>query len=100
MPDNSPPELQDSYNALLAPVLLNSALAALKVQPQTSNNAQIAVNNASRAIDRLVLNNADMGEYRLSVAMTDVLTDSLLQLSVLSKGFVSPCPCACHPQGR
>lgn len=83
MPDNSPPELQDSYNSLLAPVLLNSALAALKVQPQTSNNAQIAVDNSSRAMDRLTLNKADMGKYYLSVALTDVLMDSHLQLFCL-----------------
>lgn len=61
MPDNSPPELQDSFDALLAPVLLNSALAALKAQPQTPDNAQVAVNNTTRAITRLTLNNADMG---------------------------------------
>jgi len=70
MPDNSPPELKDSYDSLLAPVLLNSSLAALKVQPQTSINAQIAVDNSSRALNCLTLNNADKAKalYRRALA--------------------------------
>jgi len=92
MPDNSPPELQDSYNALLAPVLLNSALAALKVQPQTSNNAQIAVNNASRAIDRLVLNNADMAKalYRRALAHVILKDDDAAEVDLITASQLVP----------
>lgn len=63
MPDGSPPELKSSFDGLLTPILLNSALAALKVLPQIPANAHIAVKNATRAIDRLNLSTADKGEH-------------------------------------
>ncbi|KAF8065023.1 peptidyl-prolyl cis-trans isomerase [Lyophyllum atratum] len=61
LPDGSPPELKDSFDALLAPLLLNSALAAIRTQPPSSENAEIAVKNTTRALDRLELNTADKG---------------------------------------
>ena len=66
LPENSPPELQDNFNTLLAPLLLNSALAAIRAQPQSSANATIAIANATRALDKLPLNNADKGTCSLS----------------------------------
>ena len=57
MPDDAPPELKDSYDALLAPLLLNSALAAVRV-----GQARVAVDSATRALDRLELNSADKGK--------------------------------------
>ena len=67
LPENSSPELQDSFNTLLAPLLLNSALAAIRAQPQSSANAMIAIANATRALDKLQLNNADKGTFSLSI---------------------------------
>lgn len=61
LPDDAPPELADSYKALLAPLLLNSALAAVRAQPPSSLNAEIAVKSATRALTALELNNADKG---------------------------------------
>lgn len=66
LPETSPPELQDSFNALLAPLLLNSALAAIRVQPQSSANAMIAISNATRALNKLELNNTDKGTCSLT----------------------------------
>lgn len=54
LPEDTPPELQDSYGALLAPLLLNSALAAIR-----AGQARVAVDSATRALDRLELNDAD-----------------------------------------
>ncbi|GJE93069.1 cyclophilin-like domain-containing protein [Phanerochaete sordida] len=65
LPDDAPPELRDSYDALLAPLLLNSALAAIRVgQPRT------AVDTATRALDSLELNAADRAKalYRRALA--------------------------------
>jgi peptidyl-prolyl isomerase D len=67
MPDGSPPELKDAYNSLLVPLLLNSALAALKVQPQTSFNVRISVDCATRALGMTAINNADKGKYHLRI---------------------------------
>ncbi|KAL0945835.1 hypothetical protein HGRIS_012118 [Hohenbuehelia grisea] len=70
LPEDSPPELRDSYDALLAPLLLNSALAGVRAQPTSSTNAEIAVNSATRALDRLELNTADKAKalYRRALA--------------------------------
>ncbi|KIM82826.1 hypothetical protein PILCRDRAFT_97375 [Piloderma croceum F 1598] len=70
MPDGSPPELQDSFDSLFAPLLLNSALAALKIQPQTPSNAHIGIDCATRALDRMTLNKADKAKalYRRALA--------------------------------
>jgi len=70
LPDDSPPELEESYKALLAPLLLNSALAAVRVQPRSASDALIAVTNATRALNNLDLNNADKAKalYRRALA--------------------------------
>jgi len=62
LPEGSPPELQDSYDALLAPLLLNSALAAIRAQPQSTANALTAISSATRALNKLSLNDADKGK--------------------------------------
>ncbi|KAI0826007.1 peptidyl-prolyl cis-trans isomerase [Irpex lacteus] len=65
LPEDAPPELQDSYDALLAPLLLNSALAAVR-----SGAPQVAISSATRALDRLQLNDADTAKalYRRALA--------------------------------
>ncbi|RDB17075.1 Peptidyl-prolyl cis-trans isomerase D [Hypsizygus marmoreus] len=70
LPDDASPELKESFAALLAPLLLNSALAAIRAQPPSSENANIAVKNTTRALDRLELNTADKAKalYRRALA--------------------------------
>ncbi|KAI0340271.1 peptidyl-prolyl cis-trans isomerase [Trametopsis cervina] len=65
LPDDAPPELRDSYDALLAPLLLNSALAAIR-----SGSPEVAISSASRALDRLELSDADKAKalYRRALA--------------------------------
>lgn len=60
LPDDSPPELKESFDALRAPLLLNSALAAVRIQPPFSENGSIAVKSATRALS-LQLSTADKG---------------------------------------
>lgn len=68
LPDDAPPELRDSYDALLAPLLLNSALAA--VRAGGSVNARIALSSVTRALEKLELNHADKAKalYRRALA--------------------------------
>ncbi|KAF9531075.1 cyclophilin-like domain-containing protein [Crepidotus variabilis] len=70
LPEDAPPELKDSYEALLAPLLLNSALAAIKVEPKTPANAMTAIGNTTRALNKLQLNDADKAKalYRRALA--------------------------------
>ncbi|KAE9410080.1 hypothetical protein BT96DRAFT_1012334 [Gymnopus androsaceus JB14] len=70
LPDDAPPELADSYKALLSPLLLNSALAAVRAQPPSAFNAETAVKSATRALTTLELNNADKAKalYRRALA--------------------------------
>ncbi|KAH9834782.1 peptidyl-prolyl cis-trans isomerase Cpr7 [Rhodofomes roseus] len=67
LPDDAPPELKDSYDVLLAPLLLNSALAALKAGGTA--NAEIALRATDRALE-MELNTADKAKalYRRALA--------------------------------
>ncbi|KZT05011.1 peptidyl-prolyl cis-trans isomerase [Laetiporus sulphureus 93-53] len=67
VPEGAPPELKDSYDALLAPLLLNSALAALRLGG--SANAGITLRAADRVLD-MELNNSDKAKalYRRALA--------------------------------
>lgn len=67
LPEDAPPELKDSYDALLAPLLLNSALAALRAGGTA--NAGIALRSTDRALG-MQLNNADKAKalYRRALA--------------------------------
>ncbi|PSS08878.1 hypothetical protein PHLCEN_2v3445 [Hermanssonia centrifuga] len=83
LPDDAPPELRDSYDALLAPLLLNSALAAVRLGG--SENAQIAIANASRALDKLELNDADKAKalYRRALGYSSGKEDDLAEKDLI-----------------
>ncbi|TFK84301.1 peptidyl-prolyl cis-trans isomerase [Polyporus arcularius HHB13444] len=68
LPDGAPPELRDSFDALLAPLLLNSALAALRAGGPA--NARLALRVADRALANLELNDTDKAKalYRTGLA--------------------------------
>ncbi|KAJ3741435.1 peptidyl-prolyl cis-trans isomerase [Lentinula detonsa] len=91
-PDDAPPELADSYKALLSPLLLNSALAAVRVQPPTSLNADIAMKCASRALTSLELNNADKAKalYRRAIAHTILKDDGEAEKDLLEASKLVP----------
>ena len=59
-PDDTPQETKDAYNALFAPLLLNSALAALKNPSHANYNA--AISATTRALKKLQLSDADKGK--------------------------------------
>ncbi|KAG6840300.1 hypothetical protein C0991_007661 [Blastosporella zonata] len=66
LPEDASQDLKDAFGALLAPLLLNSALAAIRSQPPSSQNADTAIKNTTRALERLELNNADKAQSPLS----------------------------------
>ncbi|OJT06804.1 Peptidyl-prolyl cis-trans isomerase D [Trametes pubescens] len=68
LPEDRPPELKDSFQALLAPLLLNSALAAIRAGG--APNARLALRVTDRAIATLALNDADKAKalYREALA--------------------------------
>ena len=59
LPEGAPPEMRDSFDALLAPLLLNSALAALRAGGPA--NARLALRVTDRALANLELNDTDKG---------------------------------------
>ena len=61
-PENTPSGVQEAYSALLLPVLLNSALAAIRIVPPTMSNADIAIKNTTRVLGRPELSTADQGK--------------------------------------
>ncbi|KAF9077749.1 40 kDa cyclophilin [Rhodocollybia butyracea] len=92
LPDDAPPELADSYKALLAPLLLNSALAAVRAQPSSSSNAEIAVKSATRALTALELNNADKAKalYRRALAHALLKGDDAAEQDLIEASKLVP----------
>lgn len=70
MPDGTPQSMKDDFDALLVPLCLNSALAALKITPGTHDNGETAIAHASRALRLLKLSDADKAKayYRRGLA--------------------------------
>ena len=60
LPDDTPVDTKTAFNALLSSLLLNSAVAANKVGG--SDNANVAVKNTTRALNKLQLSDADKGQ--------------------------------------
>ncbi|KAJ4479375.1 peptidyl-prolyl cis-trans isomerase [Lentinula aciculospora] len=91
LPDDALPELVDSYKALLSPLLLNSALAAVRVQPPTLN-AETAVKSATRALTTLKLNNADKAKalYRRAIAYTILKGDEEAEKDLIEASKLVP----------
>lgn len=89
LPENSPPELRDSYDSLLAPLLLNSALAALRTQPP---DAQTAMKNTTRALDRLELSNADKAKalYRRGSAHVILKQEDEAEADLVAASQLAP----------
>lgn len=93
LPDDAPPELKDSYDALLAPLLLNSALAALK--GGGAANAEIALRATDRALKK-ELSTADKGMWPVDRSSSVMLTLGCLR----SESPVSSCTGARDPERR
>ncbi|KAH7883030.1 cyclophilin-like domain-containing protein [Phlebopus sp. FC_14] len=89
VPDNSPPELKDSFESLLAPLLLNSAIAALRTQPA---DASTALKNTTRALDRLELNNADRAKalYRRALARVALKEEDAAEADLVAASELLP----------
>ena len=60
LPEDAPEEVREAHAALRAPLLLNSALAALKAPGAPAENAQTALKATERALT-LSLSDADRG---------------------------------------
>ncbi|TBU57916.1 peptidyl-prolyl cis-trans isomerase [Dichomitus squalens] len=75
LPEGAPQELRDSFDAQLAPLLLNSALAALRAGG--SANARLALRVTDRAIANLNLNDTDKAKayYREGLAHVAINED-------------------------
>lgn len=60
LPEDASQELKDSFNALFATLLLNSALAGMRAGGPV--NSRVAVRSADRALEKLQLDDSDKGE--------------------------------------
>jgi len=69
-PENIPSGVPEAYSALLLSMLLNSALAAIRILPPTMSNADIAIKNTTRVLGRPELSTADQAKahYRRALA--------------------------------
>jgi len=72
--EDSSPELKQTYNSILAPLLLNSSLAAIRTAPPSTSNAEIAISNTTRALKNLELSAADQAKALYRRAMAHEIT--------------------------
>jgi len=91
MPDDSGPELKASFDALLTPLLLNSALAALRAQPPSASNARVAVDSTTRAL-RIQLSNADKAKalYRRGLAHSSLKEENEAERDLVEASKLVP----------
>jgi peptidyl-prolyl isomerase D len=89
LPENSPQELKDSYESLLAPLLLNSALAALRTQPPAT---ETTVKNTTRALDRLQLSSPDKAKalYRRASAYVIMKQEDEAEADLVAASQLAP----------
>ncbi|KAJ7068546.1 peptidyl-prolyl cis-trans isomerase [Mycena amicta] len=86
-------ELQASYEALLAPLLLNSALVAVRIQPPSADSATIAVQSASRALSTVKsLSAADRakGLYRRALGYVILKNDDDAEKDLAAAAALQP----------
>ncbi|TFK75550.1 hypothetical protein BDN72DRAFT_810375 [Pluteus cervinus] len=92
LPEDASEELIKGWNTLLSAVLLNSALAAIRIQPQTSYNAEVAVANASRALEDLELSKPDQAKalYRRALAHSILKDDEEAEKDLVEANQLVP----------
>ncbi|KZT35715.1 peptidyl-prolyl cis-trans isomerase [Sistotremastrum suecicum HHB10207 ss-3] len=93
LPESTSEEVKTSYYAILTPLLLNGALASIKITPSTSANYRTAISFTTRALNTGVLSDADKGKalYRRALGRVGVKEDDeaerdLLEASKFVKG--------------
>lgn len=91
-PDGTSDEIKESYNALLAPLLLNSALAAIRAKPTTAANALVAISSATRALNNLSLSDADKAKalYRRALAHTHLKDEDKAEADLVEASRLVP----------
>lgn len=92
LPEEGPEELRASYVELFRPCLLNSALAAIKIQPSSSANSTTAVANTTRAINQFDLKPADGAKalYRRALARVQLKDDEQAEQDLLEAQKLAP----------
>ncbi|KAH7910404.1 peptidyl-prolyl cis-trans isomerase [Hygrophoropsis aurantiaca] len=72
LPEDAPEDIKAAFPTLLTSLLLNSALAAVKV-----GRSEVTVKNTTRALDKLQLNDADKAKahYRRALALSSQKAD-------------------------
>jgi len=96
LPEDAPEALRQSYNALLVPLLLNSALAAVRSPSKPpSDHANLAIKSTSRVLsEKLVgtLSAADKAKahYRRALAYIVLKDDEEAEKDLLSAAALAP----------
>ncbi|TFK29488.1 peptidyl-prolyl cis-trans isomerase [Coprinopsis marcescibilis] len=90
--DDASEELKTGYKDLFTPVLLNSALAAIKTVPQSSANSAIAVTSTTRAINQFDLKPADRAKafYRRGLARRQLKDEEKAEQDLIEAANLAP----------
>ncbi|EAU84018.1 peptidyl-prolyl cis-trans isomerase [Coprinopsis cinerea okayama7 len=92
LPEDASEELQAGYKELFTPVLLNSALAAIRVEPRSTVNSTIAITNTTRAINYFDLKPADKAKayYRRALARLQLKDEDKAEADLVEASKLAP----------
>ncbi|KDQ18326.1 hypothetical protein BOTBODRAFT_143382 [Botryobasidium botryosum FD-172 SS1] len=96
LPEESPETLKQSYNTLLIPLLLNTALAALRTPSKPpSDHANLAIKSTTRALSEKLagtLSSADKAKahYRRALAYVTLRDDDEAEKDLASAAALAP----------
>jgi peptidyl-prolyl isomerase D len=90
--EDTPPESVKAYNAQLTPLLLNMALAGLKVTPSTTRNAEDALNSTTRVLQLDEVSATDKAKalYRRALANSHLQEDDEAEKDLVDALAVAP----------
>lgn len=84
--------IRESYDNLFVPLLLNSALAAIRATPKSAANATVAVTNTTRAINAFKLKDADKAKayYRRALARVQLKDEDKAEQDLIEASRLAP----------
>ncbi|KAJ2919663.1 hypothetical protein MD484_g687, partial [Candolleomyces efflorescens] len=92
LPEDAFETVRLGYEELFVPLLLNSALAAIRVTPKSSANATNAIANTTRALNQFTLKDADKAKalYRRALARVQLKDEEQAEQDLVEASKVAP----------
>ncbi|KAF5313513.1 hypothetical protein D9611_008508 [Ephemerocybe angulata] len=92
LPEDTFETIRQGYEELFVPLLLNSALAALRITPKSAANATVAVTNTTRAINQFTLKDSEKAKafYRRALARRELKDEQEAEQDLIQASRLAP----------